>query len=60
MDSKIDRLIAVESKIVASRSCGEGKMENCCSIGINFQLYKMNNYRYMLYNIVPLVNYTVL
>lgn len=45
---------------MAAKGWEEGKMENGCSMGVKFQLHKMNNSRAMLHNIVSLVNYTVL
>ena len=40
---KITKSVEAESITVAARGLREGKMWNFCSVGIKFQLYKINN-----------------
>lgn len=46
--------------MVVARSSGEQEMGNYQAMGIEFQLYKMNKPRDLLYNIVSIVSNAVL
>ena len=38
---RVAKIIRTEKRMVGARDSGEGRMGSYCSLGINFQIYKM-------------------
>ena len=55
-ESKIVKLIEAEKRTMVAK----GTMESCYSTSIKFHLHKMNMARALLYNVLPVVNNTLL